>query len=65
RNYPYRGRSDALTRYLRERFDAAAYAGIELEINQRHVRNGGAIAAPQRAAVALALRDALRLPGSP
>ena len=51
--------NDALTRYLRERFDAATYAGIELEINQKHVRNGGAIAAPLRAAVALALRDAL------
>ena len=59
RNYPYRGRSDALTRFLRERFDASSYAGIELEINQKHVRGGNAIAASQRAAVALALRDAL------
>ena len=65
RNYPYRGRSDALTRYLRERFDAGTYAGIELEINQKHVRNGSAIAAPQRRAVALSLRDALRLADSP
>jgi predicted N-formylglutamate amidohydrolase len=59
RNYPYRGRSDGLTRYLRERFDAAAYAGIELEVSQKHVGAANAIPAPQRAAVALALRDAL------
>ena len=65
RNYPYHGRSDALTRYLRERFDARAYTGIELEINQKHVRNGSAIAAAQREAVALALRDALSLADSP
>ena len=65
RNYPYRGRSDALTRYLRERFDARAYTGVELEINQKHVRNGSAIAAAQREAVALALGDALRLADSP
>jgi predicted N-formylglutamate amidohydrolase len=42
RNYPYRGVSDGLTRYLRTRFAAARYAGIELEINQRLLRNGGA-----------------------
>ena len=59
RNYPYRGRNDGLTRWLRERFDPSAYVGIELEINQKHVRKGNAIAASQRAAVALALRDAL------
>ena len=59
RNYPYRGRSDGLTRYLRERFDPTAYTGIELEVNQKHVRNDDAIAARQRSAIALALRDAL------
>lgn len=35
RNYPYRGVSDGLTRYLRTRFRPAVYAGIELELNQR------------------------------
>jgi len=59
RNYPYRGRSDGLTRYLRTRFDDARYCGIELEINQKHVRGGVTIAAHERAAVAAALRDAL------
>jgi len=35
RNYPYRGVSDGFTRYLRGRFPAEAYLGIEVEINQR------------------------------
>jgi predicted N-formylglutamate amidohydrolase len=59
RNYPYRGRSDGLTRYLRTRFDDAAYSGVELEINQKHVRRGRAIAAGERASVVAALCDAL------
>ena len=59
RNYPYRGTGDGLTRYLRTRFDDAAYCGIELEINQKHVRGGSAIAAHERAAIVAALRDAL------
>lgn len=37
RNYPYRGTSDGLTTYLRRRFAAPAYAGVELEINQKLV----------------------------
>jgi len=41
RNYPYTGKSDGFTAYLRRRFPADAYIGIELEINQKHVLNGG------------------------
>jgi len=41
RNYPYTGKSDGLTAYLRRRFSAEAYIGIELEINQKHVLKGG------------------------
>jgi predicted N-formylglutamate amidohydrolase len=41
RNYPYAGRSDGFTAYLRRRFPANAYVGIELEINQRHVLKAG------------------------
>lgn len=41
RNYPYRGTADGFTRYLRTRFTARTYLGIELEINQKHVRAGG------------------------
>lgn len=37
KNYPYTGKSDGLTSYLRRRFAAESYAGIELEINQKHV----------------------------
>jgi predicted N-formylglutamate amidohydrolase len=59
RNYPYRGTGDGLTRHLRARFADASYCGIELEINQKHVRDGYAIAARERAAVVAALRDAL------
>lgn len=35
RNYPYTGKSDGFTAWLRRRFPADAYIGIELEINQR------------------------------
>lgn len=42
RNYPYRGRDDGLTAALRKRHPDPAYAGIELEINQRWVEQGGA-----------------------
>ena len=41
-NYPYQGRADGLTTHLRRQFDAARYLGIELEVNQRWVRRGGA-----------------------
>jgi len=41
RNYPYTGRSDGLTAYLRRRFPAGAYVGVELEINHKHVLQGG------------------------
>ena len=40
RNFPYTGKSDGFTAYLRRRFPADAYVGIELEINQKHVLNG-------------------------
>lgn len=41
RNYPYTGKSDGFTAYLRRRFPPAAYLGIELEINQKHALAGG------------------------
>jgi len=34
RNYPYAGKGDGLTSYLRRRFPPEAYVGIELEVNQ-------------------------------
>lgn len=39
-NYPYTGTSDGFTVYLRRRFPAERYLGIELEINQKHMREG-------------------------
>ncbi|MCE2947528.1 MAG: N-formylglutamate amidohydrolase [bacterium] len=42
RNQPYRGRSDGLASLLRSRHPDAAYAGIELEVNQKFFEAGGA-----------------------
>ena len=42
RNYPYAGKADGLTAYLRRRFPPGAYVGIELEVNQDIVSAGGA-----------------------
>jgi hypothetical protein len=41
RNYPYRGTSDGLVTYLRRRHGDRAYAGVELEVNQKHVGGRG------------------------
>jgi hypothetical protein len=42
RNYPYQGRCDGLTAWLRKRHPDETYVGIELEVNQRLVERGGA-----------------------
>lgn len=59
RNYPYAGKSDGLTAYLRRRFPAGAYVGIELEINQKHVFKGGRHWRHVRESVIAALQHAL------
>ena len=41
RNYPYLGTSNCLATALRRLFTPKNYAGIEIEINQKHVRQGG------------------------
>ena len=41
RNYPYEGKCDGLTALLRKRHAANLYVGIELEVNQRFVMQGG------------------------
>ena len=41
RNYPYAGKGDGLTSYLRRRFSPDAYVGIELEVNQKIVVAAG------------------------
>ncbi|HUX63212.1 N-formylglutamate amidohydrolase [Sulfuricella sp.] len=60
RNYPYAGKSDGFTAYLRRRFPVEAYIGIELEVNQKHVFNGGRHWRAFRAGVIEALREAAR-----
>jgi predicted N-formylglutamate amidohydrolase len=59
RNYPYTGKSDGFTAYLRRRFRASDYVGIELEINQQRVTEGGRGWRRLRAVVIDTLRDAL------
>jgi predicted N-formylglutamate amidohydrolase len=41
RNYPYAGKGDGLTSYLRQRFAPSVYVGIELEVNQSIVLAAG------------------------
>jgi len=38
RNYPYQGKTDGLTSFLRNRYAANQYAGIEIEMNQSLLR---------------------------
>jgi predicted N-formylglutamate amidohydrolase len=59
RNYPYQGRGDGLTAWLRKRHPDEAYAGIELEVNQGLVERGGAPWDELRAKLIDALADTL------
>lgn len=58
-NYPYAGISDGFTVYLRRRFPVESYLGIELEINQKHVRDRGGHWRSMRAAIIEAFHDAV------
>ncbi|MGE5469510.1 MAG: N-formylglutamate amidohydrolase [Bacteroidota bacterium] len=65
RNYPYRGNADGLCAWLRRRYSAVGYLGIELEVNQRHVAAGGPPWRRLCAAIVAALGEALdQSPGS-
>lgn len=57
-NYPYLGTADGFTVYLRRRFPPDAYLGIELEINQKHVREDSRHWRGVRSAVIEAFHDA-------
>lgn len=60
RNAPYRGTSDGLTKCLRRHFADADYAGLELEVNQRHLIQGsGSFAAWLRDAITGSLEQLL------
>jgi predicted N-formylglutamate amidohydrolase len=65
RNYPYAGKGDGLTTWLRRRLPPRAYVGIELEINQKHVFTGGRQWAALRRAIVESLRSALDGRGAP
>lgn len=59
RNYPYTGTSDGFTTYLRRRFAADRYAGVELEINQALVGGPRARWLRLRADLVATLREVL------
>jgi predicted N-formylglutamate amidohydrolase len=59
RNYPYLGRSDGLTAWLRKRFAGDVYVGVELEVNQRHVTASGSFPKALEQAMAQALVTAI------
>lgn len=54
-NEPYLGTDDGLTTFLRTQYDDTAYAGIEIEINQKWLES------PEMKRIHKALKDALRL----
>jgi predicted N-formylglutamate amidohydrolase len=58
RNYPYAGKGDGLTSYLRQRFAPSVYVGIELEINQSIVLAAGRRWATLRSSLIDSLRTA-------
>lgn len=60
RNQPYRGVSDGLTTWLRQRFPADAYLGIEIEVNQRLLGPGDRFPGEIALALAGGLGPALR-----
>ena len=59
RNYPYEGRGDGLTTLLRKRHGAHQYVGMELEVNQHFVMEGGPAWTALRADITRALTDAM------
>jgi len=66
RNYPYAGKGDGLTSYLRRCYPSGAYVGVELEINQKHSIHPPAQWRALRTAVIASLRLALgTLPNHP
>lgn len=56
RNYPYLGKGDGLTAYLRQQFDSDSYIGVELEVNQAIIFAGGKRLAALRGRVIDTLR---------
>ncbi len=59
RNYPYTGKSDGFTAFLRRRFSAIEYIGIELELNQDFFFEGRQAWRQRRALVIKSLAQAI------
>lgn len=59
RNAPYRGTDDGLTTSLRKRYGDEVYAGIEIEVNQKHLRADPRQRSTMRHRVVQALGSAL------
>jgi predicted N-formylglutamate amidohydrolase len=57
RNYPYRGVADGFATHLRKRYDGDVYAGIEIEINQKHDADGGGKIVAIAGAIAAGIRS--------
>jgi predicted N-formylglutamate amidohydrolase len=63
RNYPYLGKSDGVAQVLRRRYPPGRYVGIELEVNQRYVEQGGPAWRKVRRTLVETLADVLQLCG--
>ena len=61
RNDPYQGKGDGLTSLLRKRHSSEQYIGIELEVNQRYVIEGGRAWAQLRKDIIQTLEPARKL----
>ncbi len=59
RNYPYLGKSDGLAQAMRRRHPPNRYVGLELEVNQRYVEQGGPAWPAIRKTLLGSLADAL------
>ena len=60
RNYPYAGKGDGVTSFLRRQFPPRMYVGIELEVNQKIVFEGGRRWTALRRVLIASLREALQ-----
>lgn len=60
RNYPYLGTADGLVTWLRKRFTARDYAGVELEVNQKWPLGNATAWRKLQQALADSLAEALR-----
>ena len=64
RNYPYAGKNDGLTAWFRRQMPPAAYVGIELEINQKHIIEAGRHWPALRKLIVASLRLAFSINGT-